>query len=118
MIIRRTYTFEAAHRLPKVAPGHKCRATHGHSYTVVVEIDGPIRSNGMVVDFGKVDEVVCPYIEQMDHSYLNELEGLQNPTAEVISMWVWDRVVKRFPNLLAAVEVQETQRGEVRYEGD
>jgi 6-pyruvoyltetrahydropterin/6-carboxytetrahydropterin synthase len=112
------FSFEAAHRLPHMPAAHKCFRLHGHSYRVRIYVRGePDPHSGMVVDFADVKRVVAPIIEgQLDHRYLNEVAGLENPTAENVAGWIWRGVRPDLP-LLAAVEVLETCRCGVIYRG-
>jgi queuosine biosynthesis protein QueD len=91
MRIFKDITFEAAHCLPNVPPQHKCRNLHGHHYRVRIEIDGPINpTTGWVVDFAMIDAMAQSFLTQLDHHYLNEVKGLENPTAENIAQWILD----------------------------
>lgn len=102
------YRFEAAHFLPKVADGHKCKRLHGHSYLVVVTVEGePDETMGWVQDFGDIDAVVAPIIAGLDHRMLNELDGLSNPTSELLGAWLWDRLKPGLP-LLVELVISET----------
>lgn len=105
--LRRTYTFEAAHRLPHVPAGHKCGAMHGHSYRVTVVVRGPVDPVfGWVCDFAEIDAVARPIIARLDHSMLNDV--LWNPTSELLCAWLL-RELAAVPHLYA-VEVCETGR--------
>lgn len=110
--ITRTYTFEAAHFLPHVPEGHKCRRLHGHSYTVVVGVRGPVEASGWVMDFADVDAVAAPIVRGLDHSLLNE--RLPNPTSELLAAWIAEEIGGALP--LAWVEVSETERSSARWE--
>lgn len=91
--LERTYRFEAAHFLPKVPPGHKCARMHGHSYLVEVVIEGEIDAEtGWFMDFAQIDEHVNPLVRQLDHQVLNEVDGLANPTSELLAVWIWQRL--------------------------
>jgi 6-pyruvoyltetrahydropterin/6-carboxytetrahydropterin synthase len=103
------YTFEAAHHLPMVPDGHKCRRMHGHNYAVEVTASGPVRTDGFVADFADLDAVVNPLVEMVDHRVLNIVDGLANPTAENIAIWFRDRVASKLP-LSISVRVFETDR--------
>ena len=105
--LTRDYRFEAAHSLPRVPEGHKCRRMHGHSYQVRVAIEGEIDpSLGWLIDFSDVDAVVEPVVAELDHRVLNDIDGLDNPTSEVLALWLWRRLAGRLP--LAEIEVAET----------
>lgn len=100
--------FEAAHRLPNVPATHKCSRLHGHSYKVELHVTGPIDPHlGWVMDFAQIRAAFQPLHTQLDHYYLNDIEGLQNPTSELLAQWIWQRLKPTLP-LLSAVAVQET----------
>ena len=102
------FTFEAAHRLPNVAPDHKCARLHGHSFRVRVTVTGPVDPVlGWVIDFADVKRAFVPLHAILDHHYLNEIAGLENPTSEVLAMWLWERLAPAV-SMLSAVEVRET----------
>uniref|UniRef100_UPI00389AB3FC 6-carboxytetrahydropterin synthase QueD n=1 Tax=Sphaerimonospora thailandensis TaxID=795644 RepID=UPI00389AB3FC len=117
MEIFREFTFEAAHRLPNVSPGHKCARLHGHSYRVEVHVKGEIDSStGWLMDFAELKAAFKPLEEQLDHYYLNEIPGLENPTSEVLAKWIWDRLRDVLP--LSAVAVRETCTSGCVYRGE
>jgi 6-pyruvoyltetrahydropterin/6-carboxytetrahydropterin synthase len=117
MKITQAFSFEAAHFLPKVAPTHRCRNLHGHSYRVEIRLEGPVDAKtGFVVDFFDIEQAVAPLYAQLDHHCLNEIDGLDNPTAENIAIWIYDRLKPTLP-LLAAVTVFETKDCYADYEG-
>ena len=106
--IYREFTFESAHRLPHVPNGHKCGRLHGHSYRVEIHVEGTVGSDtGWVQDFGEIKTAFKPLEDQLDHNYLNEIEGLENPTSEVLARWIWHRIEPELPNI-SAVQVRET----------
>jgi len=110
--------FDAAHRLPNVPVGHKCANLHGHTFLVEVHISGNVDAHsGWVVDFGDVKRIVKQHIDRLDHSYLNDIEGLENPTSERIAEWIWDRVQPELPGLARIVVKESPQSGAV-YTGD
>lgn len=107
MEIFKEFTFEAAHRLPNVPPDHKCARLHGHSFQVRVTVAGEIDPQlGWVMDFADVKAACRDVHDALDHRYLNDIEGLHNPTSEVVAVWIWQRLCGQLP--LAAVEVRET----------
>jgi 6-pyruvoyltetrahydropterin/6-carboxytetrahydropterin synthase len=110
--------FEAAHRLPNVAAGHKCARLHGHSYRVEVRVDGPVdEASGMVMDFAEIKSAFAPLHAQLDHYYLNEIEDLENPTSENLARWIWARLESSIP-YLSEVLIRETCTSGCRYTGD
>ena len=108
MDIWKEFTFEAAHRLPNLPDGHKCKRLHGHSFRVRIHVGGEIDPKlGWVADFAEIQRAFVPILETLDHNYLNEIEGLENPTSEILARWIWDRLAPHLPGL-AKVEVGET----------
>lgn len=102
------FGFESAHHLPHVPPDHKCARVHGHSYRARIDLEGPVgHDSAWVMDFADLKAIVEPVRLELDHRLLNEVEGLENPTAERIAEWLWARLVGDVP-LLVAVEVRET----------
>lgn len=90
--IQRRYAFEAAHFLPKVHDNHKCKRMHGHNYEFEVTVSGALDDRGWVLDFWDLDDIVNPIVAKLDHRLLNDIRGLENPTAEVIAGWLWDEI--------------------------
>lgn len=118
MEIFREFTFEAAHRLPHVPEGHKCGRLHGHSFGVALHVGGPVRpETGWVVDFAEIKAAFAPVLDELDHHYLNELPGLENPTSELLARWIWNRMRSALPGL-SRVVVRETCTSGCVYEGD
>jgi 6-pyruvoyltetrahydropterin/6-carboxytetrahydropterin synthase len=106
--ISRTYSIEAAHRLPHVPEGHKCFRLHGHSFRITLRIGGDVDpKTGWIVDFAAVDQAFSPVFDLLDHRYLNEVAGLENPTSELLARFVLERV-KLSAGRLVAVTVAET----------
>jgi 6-pyruvoyltetrahydropterin/6-carboxytetrahydropterin synthase len=117
MKITQAFSFEAAHFLPNVAPTHRCRAMHGHSYRVELQLDGPLDPvTGFVVDFFDIEAAFRPLLARLDHHCLNDIKGLENPTAEIIAVWIWERTKKSLPQLVK-VTVFETKDSYAEYEG-
>ncbi len=117
MEIFKEFRFEAAHRLPNVPQGHKCHRLHGHSFRVAVHVKGPLHPElGWVRDFADITEAFAPLHKVLDHHYLNEVPGLENPTSEVLARWVWERLKPVLPDL-HRVQVFETCTSGCSYEG-
>jgi 6-pyruvoyltetrahydropterin/6-carboxytetrahydropterin synthase len=113
----RDFRFESAHFLPKVPPGHKCARMHGHSYAVTVVVEGEIDpETGWLIDFAEIDDRVMPIIKQIDHQVLNEIDGLANPTSELLAVWLWKRIAPAVPGLVEVV-VAETATSRCVYRG-
>jgi 6-pyruvoyltetrahydropterin/6-carboxytetrahydropterin synthase len=111
------FTFEAAHRLPNVAPDHKCARLHGHSFRVTVHVEGePGTESGWVLDFADIQSAFEPLHAQLDHRYLNEVPGLDNPTSERVAVWIWERLSPTLAGL-SKVVVRETCTAGVEYSG-
>ena len=118
MKISQAFRFEAAHILPNVADGHRCHRLHGHSYRVELRLEGPVDPvTGFVADFFAIEAACKPLLERLDHRYLNDIEGLENPTAENIAIWIWERTKTALPQL-ASVAVFETQDCFAEYDGN
>ena len=118
MEIFREFTFEAAHRLPNVPEGHKCQRLHGHSYKVIVHVEAPVDpETGWVMDFGDLKKAFKPLEARLDHYYLNDIEGLGNPTSEVLASWIWERLKPTLP-ALSALTVRETCTSGCTYRGE
>jgi 6-pyruvoyltetrahydropterin/6-carboxytetrahydropterin synthase len=114
--LERLYRFEAAHFLPKVPAGHKCARMHGHSYAIEIAIEGDVDpERGWVVDFADIDAAAAPLVKQLDHQVLNEIEGLANPTSELLAVWWWQRLAKTLP--VVEVVVSETPTSRCVYRG-
>lgn len=116
--IVKEFRFEAAHRLTNVDPAHKCGRLHGHSFRFEVRICGEIDpENGWLMDFGDISSVVKPLVDDyLDHNYLNELDGIKNPTSEALCIWIWERIKPQLPGLCEVV-VHETCTARAIYRG-
>ena len=112
------FNFEAAHRLSNVPEGHKCARLHGHSFMVRIEVTGEVDPyTGWVMDFSDIKAAFKPILDSLDHYYLNDIEGLDNPTSEVLAHWIWQRLKPSLP-LLSAIRVKETCTAGCIYRGE
>ena len=117
MDVFRVFQIEAAHRLPNVPRGHKCARLHGHSFRIEVHISGPVgQESGWVMDFADLRKAFQPLFDQLDHNYLNDIKGLENPTSENLAKWIWARLK---PDLtqLSKIVVKETCNAGCIYNG-
>jgi 6-pyruvoyltetrahydropterin/6-carboxytetrahydropterin synthase len=117
MEIYKAFTIEAAHRLPNLPDDHKCSRLHGHSFTIEIHVSGDVdETTGWVMDFADISKAFKPLFERLDHHYLNEIEGLENPTSENLAKWVWQELESDLP-LLTSVVVKETCTAGCIYKG-
>jgi 6-pyruvoyltetrahydropterin/6-carboxytetrahydropterin synthase len=118
MEIYRNFTFEAAHRLPNVPAGHKCGRLHGHSFSARVWVAGkPDPTTGWIVDFDEIKQAFRAIHDELDHNYLNEIAGLENPTSEHLARWIWRKLRPKL-RAISRVEVSETCNSGCLYLGD
>lgn len=118
MQIFKEFQFEAAHCLPNVPDDHKCRRLHGHSFVVTLYVEGKVgETSGWVMDFADIKSAFKPLYLQLDHYYLNDIEGLENPTSENLARWIWQRLAPRLPGL-CKIMIKETCESGCVYLGD
>jgi len=118
MDIFKEFTFEAAHKLPFVPPGHKCGRLHGHSFRIEIHVTGPMNPElGWIIDYADIKRAFKPLEEELDHSYLNDLKGLDNPTSENIARWIWEHLKPSLPYLSKLI-VRETCSSGCIYRGE
>jgi 6-pyruvoyltetrahydropterin/6-carboxytetrahydropterin synthase len=118
MRLIKEFQIEAAHLLPKLAIGHKCRRLHGHSFQIIVSIEGKVDPElGWVMDYADISDAFKPVFDMLDHNYLNDIDGLDNPTSEIIARWIWQKLISTLPQLYS-IEVRETCNSRCIYFGD
>lgn len=118
MEIFKIFTIEAAHRLPNLPAEHKCSRLHGHSFRIELHVSGPVAEpEGWIMDFAEIGRAFQPLYEQLDHHYLNEIPGLENPTSENLARWIWQRLKPALPALTKVV-VRETCTAGCVYSGE
>ena len=117
MEIFREFNIEAAHRLPNVPADHKCARLHGHSFRIEVHLAGEVDpDSGWVQDFADIRVAFQPVNDRLDHHYLNDVPGLENPTSENLAIWIWNELLSDLPKL-SKIVVQETCNCGCTYEG-
>jgi len=117
IVIWKRFRFEAAHRLPKTQPKHKCHNLHGHNFVVVLAFKGQVDADGWLIDFAEITAAWEPLKTLVDHRYLNDVSGLENPTSEVLAAWIWARMIEKIP-FLVSVEVKENDDCGAIYSGE
>lgn len=116
--LTKDFQFEAAQTLPKAPEGHKCRRMHGHSFKVEISVEGTVDSaTGWLYDHAEISGAMKPLLRQLDHSYLNEIAGLENPTIENMAAWFWQKLQRLCPGLCEIV-VHETPTARCVYRGE
>ncbi len=118
IILSKDFEFDAAQALPQFPEGHKCHALHGHSFKVTVSVRGQVdEATGLLYDHAVISDVMKPIIKQLDHVYLNDVVGLENPTIENTSRWIWEKAKPNLPGLFEIV-LHETPRARCVHHGD
>jgi 6-pyruvoyltetrahydropterin/6-carboxytetrahydropterin synthase len=115
--LTKDFSFEAAQTLPNVPEGHKCRRMHGHSFKLEVSVEGEVDpATGWFYDHAEISRAMNPLLEQLDHSYLNEIPGLENPTIEKMCGWFWEKLSPFLPGL-SEIVIHETPSARCSYRG-
>ena len=117
MEVYKIFAIEAARSLPNLSDGHPCKNIHGHSFKIIITVEGEIqKESGFVMDFEDIDLTFEPIKKIIDHSYLNKIEGLENPSSENLCKWIWKRLFKTLPSL-KKIEIKETDVTGCIYKG-
>ena len=115
--LTKDFGFEAAQTLPAAPEGHKCRRMHGHSFKVEISVEGEVDpARGWLYDHAEISAAMKPLLARLDHSYLNEIAGLENPTIEVMAAWFWEKLAPQLPGLCEIV-IHETPTARCIYRG-
>jgi len=118
IILSKDFEFESAQSLPQFPAGHKCRNVHGHSFKVTISVRGTVdEASGIFYDHAAISDVMRPIVEQLDHAYLNDITGLENPTIELMARWFWEKLADQLPGLYEIV-LHETPRARCVYRGE
>jgi len=116
--IYKEFTIEAAHLLPNLPEGHKCKRLHGHSFNIEVHVTDEVKKEtGWVMDYADISKLFVPIFETLDHQYLNDIDGLENPTSENLAYWIWHQLKIELPNL-SSIVVRETCTAGCIYRGE
>ena len=108
MIVYKKFNVESARSLPNVPETHPCYQLHGHSFKIIISVKGQLdKHTGFVTDFQEIENAFNPIKKILDHSFLNKIEGLSNPTSENICNWIWDKIESSIPNI-CEIEIKET----------
>ena len=117
-ILSKDFDFESAQSLPQFPEGHKCRNVHGHSFKVTISVRGPVdEATGIFYDHAAISDAMNPIVKQLDHAYLNDISGLENPTIELMARWFWEKLEPQLTGLYEIV-VHETPRARCVYRGE
>ena len=117
MIVYKKFNIESARSLPNLPKTHPCHKIHGHSFKIIISVEGEIdQESGFVIDFQVIENAFQPIKTMLDHTYLNEIKGLSNPSSENICIWIWDRLDSSLPNIYK-IEIKETESTGCIYRG-
>jgi 6-pyruvoyltetrahydropterin/6-carboxytetrahydropterin synthase len=114
--IWRRFLLQSAHRLPNVPVSHKCGRMHGHGFEILLHVDQNLGLRPLGIDYDLIDQLWEPIHRELDHACLNDIQGLSNPTSEVIAAWLWNRIKPDLPTL-SWVTVFETAQCGANYDG-
>lgn len=118
MNVYKTFPIEAARSLPNLPDGHPCKNVHGHSFKITITVCGDVDEHtGFVLDFSNIDAAFKPIHDQIDHSYLNKIDGLDNPSSENLCKWIWAELIPSLPGL-SQIEIKETDSTGCIYKGE
>ena len=118
MIVYKKFNIESARSLPNVPKNHPCHRLHGHSFKIIISVEGQIdEQSGFVTDFQEIEDAFNPIKKILDHSYLNDIEGLSNPTSENICIWIWNKIESSIPNI-CEIKIKETDSTGCKYKGE
>jgi 6-pyruvoyltetrahydropterin/6-carboxytetrahydropterin synthase len=116
--LTKDFFFESAQTLPKTPPGHKCGKMHGHSFRVEVSVEGDVNTaTGWIYDHAEISVAMKPLVALLDHAYLNDIPGLENPTIELMAAWFWEKLRPQCPGLCEIV-MHETPWARCAYRGE
>lgn len=112
--LKQHFQLESARYLPKLPKTHPCSQIHGHSFKIILSVEGPLTEVGWVIDYNDISKVVDPILKKLDHRLLNDVPGLENPTSELIAQYLYRNIKLVLPGL-TSITVAETPQTEVVY---
>lgn len=116
--LSKDFIVEAAQSLPMVPAGHKCSRLHGHTFTIEICVEGEVGAeSGWLYDHAEISVAMKPIVAELDHSYLNEIPGLENPTIEMMCAWIWEKLKPSLPELCEII-IHETPSARCSYRGN
>ncbi len=116
--LTKDFRFESAQTLPRLPPGHKCARMHGHSFLMEISVEGEVSpETGWIYDHSEISRAMKPLVDLLDHAYLNDIPGLENPTIELMAGWFWQKLAPQLPGL-AEIVIHETPTARCSYRGD
>ena len=117
MEVFKIFSIESARALKHLEDGHPCKNLHGHSFKIKITVDGAVNTDtGFVIDFNDIDIAFQPILKIIDHSYLNNIKGLENPSSENLCVWIWSKLQPSLPGL-SIIEIKETDSTGCIYKG-
>jgi len=118
MIVYKKFNIESARSLPNLPKTHPCYKLHGHSFKIKISVNQKLdEKTGFVIDFQEIDDAFSPIKDILDHTFLNDVDGLNNPTSENICIWIWNRLETSLPNIYE-IEIKETESTGCIYRGE
>ena len=118
MIVYKKFNIESARSLPNVSNSHLCARVHGHSFEIIIKVKGDLgKKSGFVIDFEEIENSFKPIRSLLDHSYLNDIKGLENPTSENLCIYIWNVIKTLLPNIFE-IEIKETRLTGCIYRGE
>jgi 6-pyruvoyltetrahydropterin/6-carboxytetrahydropterin synthase len=115
--LKQHFQIESARFLPNLPKSHPCSNVHGHSFKIILTLKGPVDEKlGWLMDYHEINQVMQPILKELDHKVLNEVAGLENPTSENLSKWIYDKVILKI-SILTEVNISETPTTECVYRG-
>ena len=118
MIVYKKFHIESARSLPNLPDKHPCSQVHGHSFEIILKVYGELNEKtGFIIDFQEIEDSFNPIRNLLDHAYLNDIKGLENPTSENMCKYIWEEIKPKISGLVE-IEIKETYSTGCIYRGD